>query len=157
VTVASAPPREYAAGPGDEPALRGPTLRSPISSTSAIEPPPAPISISSMVEMRIGRPLPSMKRFWRAASKLYAVSGSPPSTSESFAVVPPMSNARRFPPLSSRPKKAAARAPAAGPDSSIPTGVRRASAAWVSPPLESIRRSGAGIPRSTSLRAITSR
>ena len=45
-----------------------------------MEPPPAPISISSIVEMRIGRPLPSMKRFWRAASKAYAVSGSPPST-----------------------------------------------------------------------------
>jgi hypothetical protein len=33
-------------------------------------PPPAPISISSIVEIRMGRPLPSMKRFWRAASKL---------------------------------------------------------------------------------------
>src|SRR5207247_139807 len=42
-----------------------------------MEPPPAPISISSMVEMRIGSPLPSMKRFCRAASNAYAVSGSP--------------------------------------------------------------------------------
>jgi len=74
--------------------------------------------------MRIGRPLPSMNRFWRAASKLYAVRGSPPSTSESLAVVPPMSNASRSPPLSVRPKKAAAIAPAAGPDSSICTGAR---------------------------------
>jgi len=32
-------------------------------------PPPAPISISSMVEMRMGSPLPSMKRRCRAASK----------------------------------------------------------------------------------------
>jgi hypothetical protein len=32
-----------------------------------MEPPPAPISISSMVEIRMGRPLPSRKRFCRAA------------------------------------------------------------------------------------------
>ena len=36
----------------------------------AMLPPPAPISISSMVEMRMGSPLPSTKRFCRAASKL---------------------------------------------------------------------------------------
>ena len=58
------------AGPGCDPALRGPTFKSPISSTWAMLPPPAPISISSIVEMRMGRPLPSMNRFWRAASKL---------------------------------------------------------------------------------------
>src|SRR6266571_170043 len=113
VTVGSVPPRPYEAGPGCEPALRGPTLRRPISSTSAMLPPPAPISISSMVEMRMGRPLPSMKRRCLAASKLYAVSGSPPSTSDSLAVVPPMSKASTLPPLSSRPKKAAAMAAAA--------------------------------------------
>src|SRR5207249_3797381 len=73
--------------------------------------------------------------------------GSPPSTRESLAVVPPMSKARRFPPLSSRPKKAAAMAPAAGPDSSICTGVRCASPTWVSPPLESMRIHRAGIER----------
>ena len=110
-----------------------------------------------MVEIRIGSPLPSMKRFCRAASKAYAVSGSPPSTSDSFAVVPPMSKASRLPRLSSRPKKAAASAPAAGPDSSICTGVRSASATCVRPPLESIRSSGAGMPRSASRRAIASR
>ena len=41
-----------------------------MSSSRAIEPPPAPISISSSVEMRTGRPLPSMKRRSRATSKL---------------------------------------------------------------------------------------
>ena len=68
-----------------------------------------------------------------------------------------MSNARRLPPLSASPKKAAAMAPAAGPDSSIVTGARWASATWVSPPLDSMRRSGAGMPSAASCRAITSR
>ena len=36
-------------GPGSEPALAGPTFSKPISSTWAMLPPPAPISISSMV------------------------------------------------------------------------------------------------------------
>ena len=66
-----------------------------MSSRWAIEPPPAPISISSRVEMRTGRPLPSTKRFSRAASKLYATVGLPSSTIESLAVDPVRLEARR--------------------------------------------------------------
>src|SRR6266699_239044 len=100
-----------------------------------------------MVEMRMGRPLPSMKRRCLAASKLYAVSGSPPSTSDSLAVVPPMSKASTLPPLSSRPKKAAAMAPAAGADSSICTGARRAAVAFGDEPgrLPLVARIGVGV------------
>ena len=45
----------------------GPTLSSPSSFTCAIEPPPAPISIRSMLGMRIGSPEPRLKRCTRAA------------------------------------------------------------------------------------------
>ena len=45
-------------------------VKAGVESIAAMLPPPAPISISSSVEIRIGRPLPSMNRFWRAASKL---------------------------------------------------------------------------------------
>ena len=48
-------------------------------------------------------------------------------------------------------------APAAGPDSSICTGTRCASCTWVSPPLESISRSGDGMPSSATRRAIRAR
>ena len=48
-------------------------------------------------------------------------------------------------------------APAAGPDSSICTGVRCASPTWVSPPLESMRSSGAGMRSSATRFAISSR
>ena len=68
-----------------------------------------------------------------------------------------MSKATSLPPLSSLPKKAAAMAPAAGPDSSIWTGVRWASATWVRPPLDSMSRSGAGIFRSASRPAMRAR
>ena len=68
-----------------------------------------------------------------------------------------MSNASTLPLLSGRPKKAAAIAPAAGPDSSICTGTRCASCTWVSPPLDSISSSGDGMPSSATRRAISAR
>ena len=85
------------------------------------------------------------------------MSGSPPSTSESLAVVPPMSKASTRPLPSAWPKKAAAMAPAAGPDSSICTGTRCASATWVRPPLESMSSSGAGIPSADTRSAMRAR
>ncbi len=62
VTVAREPPNPYAAGPGSEPALKGPTLICLRSSTLAIDPPPAPISIISITGIEIGIPLPLVKR-----------------------------------------------------------------------------------------------
>ena len=49
-------------GPGTEPALCGPTLSRPRSLIEAMLPPPAPISIISTEGMRIGNPLPDLKR-----------------------------------------------------------------------------------------------
>ena len=62
VTVGRSPPIPYAAGPGSDPALAGPTRTRPKSSTSAMEPPPAPISTISITGTRTGRPLPFWKR-----------------------------------------------------------------------------------------------
>ena len=98
----------------------------------------------------MGRPLPSMKRFCRAASKPWAISGSPASIRLSFAVVPPMSKASNSVSPSRAPKNAAANAPAAGPDSSICTGLAVTSSIWVSPPLEIISSNGAVMPISAS-------
>ena len=56
-------------------------------------PPPAPISTSSTVVIRTGRPLPGAKRLSLAASKEYETSGWPLSIIAIFAVVPPMSKA----------------------------------------------------------------
>ena len=44
-------------------ALLGPTLRSPFEETAAMLPPPAPISIKSMVGTISSSPLPGLKRF----------------------------------------------------------------------------------------------
>ena len=60
-------------------------------STRAMEPPPAPISISSMTGTRIGSPEPFLNRSARATSNSRASSGSPPSMTQALAVVPPMS------------------------------------------------------------------
>ena len=120
-----------------------------------MEPPPAPISISSTVAIWIGSPLPRRKRFSRAASKPQPTSGSPPSTSASFAVVPPMSKASTRSRPALRPNQAPASAPAAGPLSSNCTGARLASATWVNPPFESIRNNPPGMPASRS--AVSSR
>ena len=70
VTVASVPPFPNAAGPGSLPADFGPTVRRPNLSTSAIDPPPAPISIISITGMRTGIPLPLMNLAAREISNV---------------------------------------------------------------------------------------
>src|SRR3712207_8760816 len=52
VTVAWVPPWAYAAGPGRDPALRGPTLSPPAASTHAMLPPPAPMVWTSIIGRR---------------------------------------------------------------------------------------------------------
>ena len=86
VTVGSAPPLPYAAGPGSAPADCGPTRSAFVSSgTCAIEPPPAPTVCTSTdgtrsrkCEIEVSRP----------------IVGSPPRQSETSVDVPPMSNVR---------------------------------------------------------------
>ena len=107
-------------------------------STRATEPPPAPISISSMTGTRIGRPEPFLKRSARATSNSRASSGSPPSMTQAFAVVPPMSKESSRPSPRRRAARAAASAPAAGPDSTRRIGTRLAVAGVAMPPEESI-------------------
>ena len=107
-------------------------------STRASEPPPAPISISSMQGTRIGRPEPFLKRSARATSNSRARSGSPPSMTQALAVVPPMSNESRRGSPSSRAMRAAASAPAAGPDSTRRMGTRFAVSGVAMPPAESM-------------------
>ncbi len=60
-------------------------------STRAMEPPPAPISISSTTGTRMGSPEPFLNRSARATSNSRASSGSPRSMTQALAVVPPMS------------------------------------------------------------------
>ena len=109
-------------------------------------PPPAPISISSIVEMLTGRPLPSAKRFARLASNSYTMSGSPSSTMASLAVVPAhVEREHVVHPGAAAEQRARERA-GRGPDSSSWIGTRFASATWVSPPFESIMKSGALMP-----------
>ena len=66
---------------------------SPIASSRAIDPPPAPISIRSMTGTLSGMPEPGANRLTRPASNVVACSGSPSSIRHILAVVPPMSNA----------------------------------------------------------------
>src|SRR5262249_56002306 len=70
------------AGAGVEPALSGPTLSTPRSSTQAIEPPPAPIELTATVGMKIGNsPIISPTPYCGTPSRMKATS----------ALVPPMS------------------------------------------------------------------
>ena len=55
VTVGTEPPKPKHAGPGREPALRGPTESAPRSFTHAMLPPPAPIDVMSTVGAMTGR------------------------------------------------------------------------------------------------------
>jgi len=99
-----------------------------------MEPPPAPISISSITGTRMGSPDPFLKRSARATSNSRATSGAPPSITQALAVVPPMSKESSRVSPRCRAACAAARAPAAGPDSTRRMGTRRASAGSAMPP-----------------------
>ena len=103
-----------------------------------MEPPPAPISIISMTGTRIGSPEPFLNRSARATSNSRATSGWPPSMMQALAVVPPMSKESRRSALIWRAACAAARAPAAGPDSTRRIGTRLAVSGVAMPPEESM-------------------
>ena len=107
---------------------------------AAIDPPPAPISIMSIVAVLIGSPDPFLNRCSRPASSTGAVCARPPSMRHDFAVVPPMSNASRSRCPARAPSSPAASAPPAGPDSSSRIGKARAACTETSPPAECISR-----------------
>ena len=78
---------------------------------------------------------------------------TPPSISDAFAVVPPMSNEIAFAMPSRCATPSAATTPAAGPDSSASTGRCPVSSAVITPPDDCMIVSGASIPaRSSPLR-----
>ena len=105
-------------------------------STRATEPPPAPISISSTTGTRMGSPEPFLKRSARATSNSRASRGSPRSITQALAVVPPMSKESRRSRPTCRALRAAARAPAAGPDSTSRIGTRLAVSGVAIPPAD---------------------
>ena len=147
VTVGSVPPRPYAAGPGSEPALAGPTVIRPSASTLAIEPPPAPISTISITGRRSGSPLPGRNRYSRPTSNSRLVRGWPDSTMQSLAVVPPMSKLSARSQSRPRASSAASSAPPAGPLSINRTGKRSASDRVPSPPPDIMRNRSQPRPR----------
>ncbi len=106
-----------------------------------MEPPPAPISISSTTGTSSGSPLPRLKRHTRATSNSRVICGSPSSMRQILAVVPPMSKASTRGAPVARAWCAAAAAPPAGPDSTSRIGTSHAVSTVHVPPLDSMRRS----------------
>ena len=82
MTVGLRPPFPYPMGPGDAPALAGPTRRAPPASIQARLPPPAPTDSMSMTGSAIGK---------RSITASVVQLGSPSVTKEKSALVPPMS------------------------------------------------------------------
>ncbi len=116
----------------------------------AMEPAPAPTSAMSMAGTFNMYPPALMKRLevLIPSRNSYSVvrETRPPSTSEAFAVVPPMSNAIRFGVSATCPSRAAPATPAAGPEPTAKTGRSPAPRAPTTPPLEATTRSGASTP-----------
>ena len=110
----------------------------PSRSTTAMEPPPAPISTISITGMRSGRPLPLRKRWARATSKARVVCGWASSIRQILAVVPPMSKERTRSSPHCRATWLAKTAPPTGPDSTRRMGKRIAVPMSATPPPDSM-------------------
>src|SRR4029453_19399524 len=87
-----------------------------------------------MTAPRTGSPEPFLKRSARATSNSRPISGAPSSMTHALAVVPPMSNESSLRSPRSRAAWAAAKAPAAGPDSTRRIGRGRATGGQGDPP-----------------------
>ena len=108
------------------------TFRTPKPSIQAIDPPPAPIDVTSTAGMITGK-FPT----WFSVEKR----GSP-SMMEMSVLVPPMSIVMRRWKPAARATKAAPMAPAAGPDIRVSVGRSAASLAVITPPLDLVLRTG---------------
>ena len=126
--MGAVPPREKQAGPGYEPALCGP-IRSTPSSIMAMEPPPAPMASMPVTGITTGK---------SPTSAAFDVMAWPSRSSEISVLVPPMSIVRMLRSPAARARYWTAVTPEAGPESSVCTGKRRASAAAMAPPLERV-------------------
>ena len=115
---------------------------SPERSTQAMEPPPAPMVEISIIGVRITMP--------KSIVVCAVTTGRPPLTTATSKLVPPTSPVS----TSSRPTPpaiaAAAPTPAAGPDSAVRTGKRRAASTLITPPLDATIRSSPTNPASAS-------
>src|SRR6516162_1360132 len=102
-------------GPGSAPALLGPTLRWPSRLIHAIDPPPVPMVLMSIIGMRTG---------YAPTAPPLVTCGLPRSIRQRWVGVPPASSA----PTSGKPAPSAtpapASAPAAEPDSAVVIGLR---------------------------------
>src|SRR5688500_20187210 len=113
-------------GPGTAPADRGPTFGTPAGSSQMMLPPPAPTSARSMKGTLNAYPPPLLSRLpvdmEDATSNSAVKCGSPPSTKEAFAVVPPISKVITFLRSSCCAKSAEAMTQAEGPVFQIDVG-----------------------------------
>ena len=133
-------------GPGLAPALSGPTRSSPLASTRAMLPPPEPMVWMSTSERCSGT------EYARSFSLVTA--GLPSRMRVRSKLVPPMSQASTLSNPASWLSRAAAIAPAAGPDSTVCAAARLAVRVDIIPPLPCISRSSRPKPASASRRSV---
>ena len=131
--VGSSPPRPKQIGPGEAPALSGPTWSMPAASTRAIEPPPAPIGVHvdhrhadrhRVLELELGRDEgPAVVDQGHVGRRAAHVVGDDARDARAAVAV-----------------KAAAMTPEAGPDITVCTAVLLALRADTVPPLPCMMR-----------------
>ena len=100
----------------------------PPPSTKAIEPPPAPMVVISIIGVRMTRP--------KSTVVCAATAILPPATTETSNEVPPRSQVIRLSKPAACASAAPATTPAAGPDSAVRTGSLRAVAVDMMPPFD---------------------
>src|SRR5882757_5962810 len=101
-------------GPGSAPALLGPTLRCPSRLSHAIDPPPVPMVLMSIIGMRTGN---------APTAPPLVICGLPPSIRQRSVEVPPASSVTKSGKPASSAMTALPSAPAAGPDSAVVIGL----------------------------------
>ena len=142
VTVIRSPPRPKQIGPGEAPALSGPTCRSPASLTNAMEPPPAPMVWTSTIGTWMG--------IAYSTSRSELTAGTPPRMSPTSQLVPPMSQVITFSKPAPAAVYAAAITPEAGPDMTVFTAASAATRAETVPPLPRMTRTSRRYARAAS-------
>jgi hypothetical protein len=100
----------------------------PLRSTKAIDPPPAPIVVISIIGVRTTRP--------KSIAVCAASAVCPSAISETSKLVPPTSPVTTFGNPADVAMCAAAITPAAGPDSAVRTGRAFAISTVITPPLD---------------------
>src|SRR6202166_988756 len=120
-------------GQGSAPALRGPTLRCPSRVIQAIEPPPVPMVLISIIGTRTGK---------RPTAPPLVTLGLAFSIRQRSLEVPPTSSVTRSGKPATSAITALPIAPAAGPDSAVGIGLRITLLGVATPPLHWITKNG---------------